>query len=105
MCVGWAKAARMSALLAPTPVRRAHADRDTARVGTADRGVCARHEGRGRLCPPYELRRLHTIRLDHVSRTARGRPFGAEVGQLGFEAFDVEPQRAAAREGQRDLAG
>src|SRR5471032_1198639 len=43
--------------------------------------------------------------FDRVRRADRGAPGRAEVGQFGFQAFDLEPQRSAARKIQRHYAG
>src|SRR5262249_5263577 len=38
-------------------------------------------------------------------RTVRGRPGGAEIGDLGFQAFNVEPQHPPAPERENDRSG
>ncbi len=52
-----------------------------------------------------ESRRPDVVRGVQMRRAGRGRPDGPEVGELAFQAFDLELQRAAAGEDEGHPAG
>ena len=60
---------------------------------------------RARLCPPYgRCSSVQSRRLGALVQIAGAEIVRADVGQLAFEAFDVEPQRAAMAEHQHRAA-